>query len=349
MISGLKGESIMREKRRKLRVVTLLIVFIAILGITVPAAASMSGSLHATAKGDSIFIEGHAYGSPGAGVAVWIFGNNYYLRDTQSVESDASFSYELTGSRTGQMAPGQYFVVVQHPMANNRFDVIEDTTTTAGTTYVRMRGSVATSGADVFIAEGSGRLQGSNAAEALIRLLDNQNIDDTYMRTTFLLEEPRIGIEVPDTIYTTERFIITGRTNMAVGNDLLIEVVSSAFGHTSKTKPEPFSGTSGIAKVVPGDAFSQRFFFEVDPASFPPDDYTVRVESVKTGQVATTTFTVLEGMPPADEPATELPAPITTIPEPQAPAPEPEPEKSPLIYATIAALFVVAVFACRRR
>ncbi len=233
-------------------------------------------------------------------------------------------------------------------MANNRFDVIEDTTTTAGTTYVQMRGSVATSGADVFIAEGPGRLQGSNAAEALIRLLENQNIDDTYMRTTFFIEDPRIEIDTIRTTYTAERFMITGRTNLAVGNDLLVEVVSSAFGHTSKTKPEPFSGTSGIAKVVPGDAFSQRFFFEVDPGTLPPDEYIVKIESLKTGQIATTTITVLEGVPPTEEPATELPAPIPTMPEPETPAPEPEPEESPLIYATIAPLLAVMLFAWRR-
>lgn len=338
----------MGEKRGKRGAIATILVLVAILGITVPAIASGTEQLHSTAKGDSIFIEGHAYGSPSAGVAVWIFGNNYYLRDTQSVESDASFSYELTGSRTDQMAPGQYFAVVQHPMTNNRFDVLEDTTTTAGTTYVRMRSSVATSGADVFIAEGPGHLQGSNAAEALIRLLDNQNIDDTYMRWTFLIEEPRIEIDPINTIYTAERFMITGRTNLAAGSDLLVEVVSSAFGHTSKTKPGPFSGASGIAKVIPGDAFSQRFFFEVDPAAFLPDEYTIKVTSLKTDQVATTTITVLEGMPPTKEPPTELPAPITTIPEPETPTPEPEPEESPLIYATIAALLAVVLFAWRR-
>ncbi len=338
----------MKEMRWNRGAIATILVLVAIVSITVPAIASGTEGLYSTAKGDSVFIEGHAYGSPGAGVAVWIFGNNYYLRDTQSVESDASFSYELTGTRTSLMAPGEYFVVVQHPMANNRFDVIEDTTTTAGTTYVRMRGSVATSGADVFIAEGPGRLQASNAAEALIRLLDSQNIDDTYMRTTFLIEEPRIEIDTISTSYTAERFMITGRTNLAAGNDLLVEVVSSAFGHTSKTKPEPFSGASGIAKVVPGDAFSQRFFFEVDPAAFLPDEYTIKVTSLKTDQAATTTITVLEGMPPTEEPAEMLPAPTPTIHEPEAPIPEPGPEKSPLIYAPIAALFVAVVFAWKR-
>jgi len=52
--------------------------------------------------------------------------------------------------------------------------------------------------------------------------------------------------------------------------------------------------------------------------------------------------------PRDEEPATELPAPITTIPEPEAPAPEPEPEKSPLIYATIAALLAVVLFAWKQ-
>ncbi|MCP1662620.1 MULTISPECIES: hypothetical protein [Methanocalculus] len=341
----------MSQKSWKLQSVLALILLSAILGISATATASMSGSLQSTAKGDSVFIEGYAYGSPDAGVAIWIFGRNFYLRDTQHVEADAYFSYELTGSETLTMAPGQYFVVVQHPMRTNRFDVIEDTTTTPGTTYVRMRGTVGTAGTGVFTAEGPGRLQGTDAAEALVRLLDNPNIDDTYMRLSFILEEPWITIDPIDEIYTAERFIITGQTNLAAGSDLIVEISGAKFGPMPKAVrnqvPDPIPGTAGVVTVIPGDAFQQRFFFEIDYGTLPPDDYTVSVESVKTGHSATATFTVIEEMPKAPEPPVATPAPTPAIPKPETPAPKPE--KTPLLYASFAALFVVAVFGWMRR
>ncbi|NTU61589.1 MAG: class I SAM-dependent methyltransferase, partial [Caldiserica bacterium] len=37
---------------------------------------------------------------------------------------DGTFEYELDGPMTSSMSTGQYFVVVQHPMNNDEFDII---------------------------------------------------------------------------------------------------------------------------------------------------------------------------------------------------------------------------------
>ena len=41
----------------------------------------------------------------------------------KAVNADASFSYETHAADTTNLFPGQYFVVAQHPMQNNIFDI----------------------------------------------------------------------------------------------------------------------------------------------------------------------------------------------------------------------------------
>ena len=45
-----------------------------------------------------------------------------------------------------------------------------------------------------FYVTGKNKLQGSNAADALTKMIDNANIDDIYTKLTFTVTEPRIDI-----------------------------------------------------------------------------------------------------------------------------------------------------------
>ncbi|KUK99069.1 MAG: hypothetical protein XE11_2796, partial [Methanomicrobiales archaeon 53_19] len=133
---------------------------------------SATASQSSVAKGDNVFIRGNAEGNPAPGVAIWILGRNLYIRDTQTVEDDSSFEYELTRATTQNMASGQYFVVIQHPMGNNQFDVVDNRVPGGAVVpfvrYVETRdgmvpGFAPLVGSNAFIVEGAGRLQGSDA------------------------------------------------------------------------------------------------------------------------------------------------------------------------------------------
>ena len=149
-----------------------------------------NASASTVAQGDILAITGTAEGAPSQGVAIWIFGTNYYSRTTQSVNDDGTFRYELGRGTTQNLATGQYFVVVQHPMTNGVFDV--DEVVEGGVTRV-----YDTSG-NFFVAAGPGRLQGSDAANALVDLINGPNIDDTYTQMTFGVEAASITINVAD-------------------------------------------------------------------------------------------------------------------------------------------------------
>ncbi len=247
--------------------------------------ATSSGAV--VAKGDDLTLTGTAQGDPDS-VAVWIFGKNMQrLADGATVEDDGSFEYELQGADTADLAAGQYFVVIQHPMMNKEFDIFESTTQAGW-----IDGSLASGFNPVKI---SG-LQASDAATALINALDSPNIDDTYVKLTFVVEEANIWIDAIGDKAAGSTFTITGTTNLAVGDTLNIEVTSAAFQPTTKSEASGFGSVAGTTEVKQGDG-ANTWSFEVDGASFKPDQYIVNVESIETSTTATATFNVVEAVP----------------------------------------------------
>lgn len=310
---------------------------------------SSSASQSTVAKGDSLFIRGTAQGNPDE-VAIWIIGTNHFARDTATVEDDASFEYELTSDATQDLAAGQYFVVVQHPMRDGDFNVIRDVDDPTGVIDLNRVGILGTTGrgTDGFIYTGRDRLQGSSAAQALIDLLNNQNVDDTYNRLTFLVQEPWIRVDAISDKYVGTTFTLTGTTNLGVDHELLIDVRSSAFEPTDKTAAGEFYGDAGTVKVVEGDEGYNTWSFEIDATAFKPDEYIVIVESISADTTTTANFNVLEGVPatPTPEPVDPTPTPEPVEPTPVPPTPEPTPGFGALV--AIAGLGAVAFLVLRR-
>jgi len=148
--------------------------------------ATMSSTI--VAKGDDVTITGTAQGNP-ANVRIWIFGPYYYggangalAVQTVSVESDASFKYDILNTKN--LVAGQYFVVVQHPMGAN-FEVAQ------GDVNARQNASSIyradqTGATSVFVAQLT-RLQAADAANALIDALESPYVNDAYTELTFFL------------------------------------------------------------------------------------------------------------------------------------------------------------------
>jgi hypothetical protein len=126
--------------------------------------------------GQSFTVSGVAEGIP-PDVQVWILGENYYSKSVVPVNSDASYQFVMPGEVTSKLAGGQYFVIVQHPMKDNKFniDVSGD--------YVKLNND-----SSLFKITGPGNLQGSNAADALIAAISGHEAhDDTYTNDTYTI------------------------------------------------------------------------------------------------------------------------------------------------------------------
>ncbi|MDD4253998.1 MAG: hypothetical protein PHP59_01315 [Methanofollis sp.] len=112
---------------------------------------------------------------------------------------------------------------------------------------------------------------------------------------------------------------VSGTTNIAPGNELLVDIVSSGFGATAKEEAGGFYGTSGTVTVEAGDPYNTwSYTFE----GLPPETYTITVEWVEGDATASGTFTITsETVSGVTTAATTAPPPATTTVPPATPTP----------------------------
>jgi len=202
------------------------------------------------------------------------------------------------------MASGQYFVVVQHPMANGVFDIDFCSGNPEKICNLQAAGT-----GEIFRIRGAGSLQGSDAAEALVQGIDSANVDDIYRKLPLTVEEPFIKIDAIGDRHIGDKFQITANTNLAVDDEVLFEVYSSAFKPTQKSLANEFSGYSGAIKVTKGDSGNNKLVFEVNAETFRADEYIVKATSILlSSTTGTALFNVLEGAAP-----TVAPSVVTTV------------------------------------
>jgi hypothetical protein len=141
---------------------------------------------------------------------------------------------------------------------------------------------------------------------------------------------------------------ISGSTNLAAGDRLLVNVVSAAFTPTVKGAGGGFSGAAGTVIVQAGSPLNS-FSFDVNVSTFLPGEYLVTVESVETGFKESSEF-VLPWTPvptmittvPTTPPATVTTPPVSaTVPSTAAPTPVPLPWILSLV-ASAVAVFIMA-------
>ena len=281
------------------------------------------------AKGDKIYIRGTAEGNPSA-LNIFIFGPNFFEPYSVSVEDDGSYEKKIEIPST--MSSNQYFVVVQHPMYNDVFDaklvavdnagVVQNGINWPNDNYQWAFKTVSTTtGGDAqsFIVWGSAnKLQGSQAADALTKMIDSANIDDIYTNLTFTVAEPWIKITNPGDKALGSKFTISGTTNLAVDDQVLVEVMSSSFSAVEKTSTSTTSGVSQATKVVAGEGADNAWSVEVDTTNWKLDEYTIKVNGIEVDVTTTTNFNIVEKVvtttPTTAEPTGTTPTATTAKP-----------------------------------
>jgi hypothetical protein len=260
---------------------------------------SADASQSAVAQGDRILINGTASGTPSNGVQIWVLGNNYTIVAQQSVNPDSLFSYEISRATTTKWAPGQVFVVAQHPGSNNQFDIYKN----GDSVYNRMLGNPP--GTKVFSLLGAGSIQGADAAEALVQAMNDLNVDDMYAKFQFLVENPVITIAPVGDRWVGDTFTIHSTTNLAVDDEVLCQVYSSSFKPTQKSQNGEFSGATGTVKVKRGDGGLNKILFEVNTTRFIPDEYIVQESAALQSATGSTRFNVFGDTPPLPNESTQ--------------------------------------------
>ncbi|HMK15638.1 MAG TPA: hypothetical protein VK450_01830, partial [Methanomicrobiales archaeon] len=102
---------------------------------------------------------------------------------------------------------------------------------------------------------------------------------------------------------------ITGSTNLAAGDRLIVDVVSAEFTPTEKENGTVFSGAQGTVVVGPGSPMN-TYHFDVNVSAFSPGLYLVTVTSLETSFQDSGRFVL---------PWTPVPAEIPSLPAPGFP------------------------------
>jgi len=318
-----------------LLLICALLIIPPIAAISLSPGSSFAGA-PTIANGDPVYIHGTATGHPSNGLQVWLIGYNYVKITTVTTNADNTYEYELKSADTQTLAPGQYFVLVQHPMMNGVFDIYYDSST--GRVINQQLGT----GTSIFQLTGTGSLQKTDGANALMQAINSQNLDDTFAVTSFIIGNPTAFINPIGDHAVGDKFTIYGSTNLAVGNNLMIEIISSSFKPTQKVQGADFSGSAGTVKVEPGTNGFNRWSFDVDASTFKPDEYSVKVSGTTTEVTGSTTFNIVEKLPttvktPSPEMTVQSVIPITTKP----PTSLTTTQKSPLSPTMIVIAFVL--------
>jgi hypothetical protein len=156
---------------------------------TAAAVASQKPMVTATVSaatptvGDTVTISGVATGGNlAAGVQVWIFAGNYVNVTTVPVMADGSYSATY---QTAGFPPATYYVFVQSPGADGKFNIKLETTG-------KFSGQVVDSQTGTLLVTftGNGSVQDAAAATSLAEALNRRDVDDVYAKTTFQLVAP---------------------------------------------------------------------------------------------------------------------------------------------------------------
>lgn len=219
-------------------------------------------------SGDTLRISGTARGHPSGGIAVWIFGANFVNYGTEAVDPDGSFEYELDGTVTSSLSGGEYSVIVQHPMDNDRFDIYPAPGNGWPWRYVIGIYPVLNGENILFQLEGSGGLHSSAAKEALISNLNDPRFDDRYIRLSFVLGESSPEPESVDYLAaaivstTNEEVSVRGTAKGLPGRELAVWILGEE---------------TVIHDTVPVNTDSS-FEYTLQPDALPDGEYAVIVQ-----------------------------------------------------------------------
>ena len=241
------------------------------------------------ARGDKLILSGVAEGNPN-NVFLWVFGKNSQLMlKPINVAKDSSFNFVFSRKLTKTFEPGQYFVVLQHPMQNGRPDVV----TNGPGIDSKFIYNDATKVGDGINTIDISQMRPGDAAEKLIELLNLPDVDDSYAKLAFIIEEPIIKIDPINPKYIGEFFSITGTTNLNVDDELLTEIKLKSVTSEKNQQDNKLPGVSAVCRVIKGGV-DNKWSVDVDGGVLVEGEYTLKVTSIETEQILTAIFEIKE-------------------------------------------------------
>jgi hypothetical protein len=242
----------------------LLLITPVFAGITNNSAISVAVSPSTITPGDSLLISGTTSGNPISGVTIWIFCKNYANIVTVQPDSTGEFNYQFD---SGSMAAydiatyhssanhiGVCYIVAQHPMQNNQFDIYLKSSTVGAVGYGEVYNRLLDApvkiddtnifDTNIFKVFGAGSIVGGDAEWYLTESLKDSSVDDNYAESQFSFVAPTTASPT-HTVTTTLTTIPTPTSTTAIP---IISSISPVSGSTLGGTAVTITGT-GFNKV----------------------------------------------------------------------------------------------------
>ena len=317
-------------------------------GAYTTAAVVLKQPFISVTEAPSVAVQGNEYVVKGTAEAAndvyaYVFGTNFFTAanssDNEKMSVDINkgvFTVKILKNVTKEISAGQYFMVVQHPMYDGNFNIWANGTAIM-TAPTNKSGALELPGKELFNVK---ERQKANAAEALCQALDTENIDDMYVKLSFVVAAPQSTINpIPETITQGEKLTVSGSTNMGKGELVTVEILSTAFAAVPKATVGSASFISLITKTDENGNWEVTF----DTSGLNVDEYTVSA-AVSTLDATTAKINVVEAAPEQPD------QPDVPGDEPEQPGDEPVAPETPGFgaLAALAGLGAVAVLLLRR-
>ncbi len=243
------------------------------------------------AAGDDIVVSGSAEAA--STLKYYVFGTNLFKTGSITPEDDGTYSQKI---KTTNFGAGQYFVVIQHPMYDGKFNIGPVAVDSAKDNFdIKMQeNSTAgdyTTGSTLF---NTLSRQSANAAEALCQALDTQNIDDIYVKLSFIVASPSITMNSVSDVTKGSALKVSGTTNLKAGTTVTVDVLSTAFTAIEKSSVNSASFITLTTKVVKGADGVNTWEVTFDTAGLNVDTYTI--QAMTEDLTTSTTVKVLEAV-----------------------------------------------------
>ena len=275
------------------------------------------------------------------GVVYYIFGTNYFKTGAQDVADDDTtnqFTIELTEDDTKAMAAGQYFAVFQHPMYDQKFNILAFN---VNSNYEFFLNTSADADEDSQYLFGFNGRQTANAAQALCDALDTQNIDDMYVKYSFFVvgeDESFVINEIPEEVAQGTTLAISGVDTANAGKTVQVEMISTAFAAV----PKETVGSAAFIVATAEIAEDGTWEVTLDTSDLNVDEYSLSV-AIDGLTKKNVNINVVEA---ADKPDTPVTPPADDEPGQDEPVAPETPGFGAL--AALAGLGAVAVLLLRR-
>jgi hypothetical protein len=187
-------------KNRRWTFFPIMVIVILFIGIIIPVhagttnnpAISVTVSPSTITKGDTLHITGSSTDTPSSGISIWILCKDYADVVTVQPDSTGMFSYDFEDTTRSR---SQCYIVAQHPMQNNQFDIYLKSSTVGAVGYGEVHNRlldapVRIDDTHILRVLGMGSLRGSDAGEYLTEALKDPNVDDSYAETQFTVIDP---------------------------------------------------------------------------------------------------------------------------------------------------------------